>query len=145
MACKGCQDSNISDEYYCTICHVKNNTFKIAVITNIPDDGSLGNLADNIISLNRTALLSEIRNTFTIKEAINLRRQFIENDNSYDLITKEEVFKKGELLLVDPEFGRGLFCGRKPDNWDVDYVLFNADQLLEASKLADQIIKNGGS
>lgn len=52
------------------------------------------------------------------------------------LETKVSVFQPGEVIMADPSFGRGLFCGRKPANWAVEFETFKGNELEQACECA---------
>ena len=49
------------------------------------------------------------------------------------------VFKLGEILIMDHEYGRTIPDGRKPSKWDVQYECF--DNIDDAITKAKEVVK----
>lgn len=108
MACNGCKDKGISDHYKCSRCLVKDSEFKWAVITKAED--KKGNQYDE---------------TSFGKSAKDIKSIKIQN------------FYVGELLMIDPWFGRELTGrGRKPGKWEIEYEVFPARHWKKAAQRA---------
>jgi hypothetical protein len=107
--CKGCGDSKIDNKYKCSSCLVQDKEFKWAVITKAED--KLGNQYDETKNMNA-------------------------HPDKW-ITVKVQNFTIGEILMIDPWFGRELSGkGRKPSKWDVEYEVFAADDWHKAAKRA---------
>lgn len=62
MVCKRCKYKEIASGFTCTRCLIKHKEFEYLVITEIPEEGGPGNMADEILVLNRRAMLQVVQN-----------------------------------------------------------------------------------
>lgn len=136
MACMNkCGNTEVADEYECSTCLVKGRRAVWCVITKV----SKLTLYDFSESFNRTEAKEYVFKSCNYLEGYReARKTLLKVDrNEYLLFQKSPTFNVGELMLVDPIFGREIVgAGRKPSKWDVVYEEFSMYDIDKAVKRA---------
>ena len=111
------------------------NKIKLQLITQVPNvDYRNGNLADNtlvadVCKTNKTICFRPFHDLELLKNKFNIR-----------IPIKEEVFTKGEIIIIDNktlrEIGGKYRCA---DKWSVNYLLFDLKDIDKAIKLSKKL------
>jgi hypothetical protein len=140
--CKyNCGNDTVAKEYACGSCLIDRNEFLYVVVTKVNKTALYDTIenfnreeAKSFVSSNGNGLGTQKRNR------LNLNKK---SHDEYLYEGKAPAFEVGEILMVDPDFGRELSGrGRKPTRWDIGTETFPAKSLNKAYKCSVAAINN---